>query len=255
MIYTAFYYPSSIKNGELYIRDNRFYPGKYIETFPLWYQYVRKNYPDEPIWMFYDEKSPYPFAYSSYFSRVTAQALTKYSGKYFWTMQRNLCMGLIHAYENNNDFFWLDNDAFLNTDLTPIFKKCDVFAPNINYQQFTIDSVCTFISNKRLHALDSLCHLPTYLRNILDNAPENVRAHTFQEGGLCKLFGYGNVISSKNLNLSHLSNYTNFIKFLKKNPLDSVDYKQFLNDLENINMDKLKGVDLEFLDMYYEEVV
>lgn len=269
MIYTAFYYPASIKKGDLFIRDNRFYPGKYIETFPLWYQYVMKNYPDEYIYMFYDVNSPYKLEDLGLIYgddqivcdkkkgtdlQIYVHELKEHSSKYFWTMQRNICEGLIRAYETGNDFFWLDNDAFLNTDLSDKFNTYDVVAPNINHQQFTIDSVCTFFSNKQLHKLDRLCHLPTYLRNILNNAPENVRAHTFQEGGLYKMFCYGNVYENKNLNLSHLSNYNNLLKFLKKNPLNSKEYTEFLNDLENVDKEKLKGVELDFLDMYYEEV-
>ena len=62
MIYTAFYYPGSLKNNDLIVRDNRFYPGKYSETFPVWYQYIRKNYPSEKILMFYDTNSPISIA-------------------------------------------------------------------------------------------------------------------------------------------------------------------------------------------------
>lgn len=256
MIYTAFYYPGSLDKGDLIVRDNRFYPGKYIETFPVWYQYVRKNYPEENIHIFYDVNSPYPLDMDILNDRkITVELLREHSGKYFWTMQRNICEGLIHAYEHENDFFWLDNDAFLNTDLRPIFKECDVFAPVINHQQFTIDSVCTYISKNRLRGLDGIFYLNSYLRNILNYAPNDVRAHTFQEGGLYKMFCYGNVKSSTNLNISHLSNYNNFMKFLLKNPLNSKEYHDLVDKLTLVRMDeRLKDVQLDFLDMYYEEV-
>ena len=259
MIYTAFYYPGSLKNNDLIVRDNRFYPGKYSETFPVWYQYIRKNYPSEKILMFYDTNSPISIDdYTKYFINdplFQIRELNSHSGKYFWTMQRNLCEGLTHAYENNEDFFWIDNDTFLNTDVSNILNKCDVFAPNINHDQFTIDSVCTFFSRKKLHDLDGnyKIKLPLYLNSILNNAPDNIRQHTFHEGGLYKLFCYGRMISSTNINISHLSNYNNFMKFLSKNPLDSIEYKVLLDNLKQIiNNERLKNVELDFLDMYYE---
>lgn len=259
MIYTAFYYPASLENNDLIVRDNRFYPGKYSETFPVWYQYIRKNYPSEKILLFYDVDSPIKIdKYLKYIindQNFKIKELKYHSGKYFWTIQRNLCEGLIHAYENHEDFFWIDNDAFLNTDLSNIIKSCDIFAPSIQHEQFTIDSVCTYISKKRLHDLDNLNNfkLSSYLYHILNNAPTEVRVQTFHEGGLYKLFCYGDMKSSINLNISHLSNYKNFMKFLKRNPLYSIEYLDLIHKLEKIiTHPNLVGVDLEFLDMYYE---
>jgi len=206
MIFTAWYYTGSLAKGDLIIRDDRFYPGKYFETWPLWYAYIRKNYPNEHIVIFNDESSPIPlsagledikepvefidgYSYSEDV-KIHIKSLNKYAGRYFQAMQRNLCEGLIFAYKNNLDFLWIDNDAFLNSNLDIYTEKADVFAPQILDHQFTCDSVCTFISKKRLHELDDLIDLEEYLTLVLEKAPENVRIHTFQEGGLYKMFCY-----------------------------------------------------------------
>jgi len=262
MIYSAFYYPGSLNQNDLIVRDNRFYPGKYAETFPVWYKYLKNNFPNEKILMFYDAKSPVKIdEYKKFFQEdnlFCIKELTELSGKYFHTIQRNLYEGLAHAYENNEDFFWIDNDTFLNTNVLNLVKNHDIFVANLNHEQFTIDSVCTFISKRRLHDLDYLnnFNLKNYLRLILKDAPPDVRAHTFHEGGLYKLFCYGNVTSSTNINISHLSNYNNFMKFLYRNPLDCEEYTNLIKALKNIvNNEQLKNVELEFEDMYYESNV
>lgn len=269
MIYTAYYYSGSLAKGDLIVRDNRFYPGKYFETFPVWMQYVRANYPNEHIVMFADAASPIPLEeglkHLDEPCEVVKWTINKevklhiipvdeFQNKYFWAMQRNLVRGLQHAIEFEEDFFWLDNDAFLNTDLTSIMARVDVLAPQINHQQFTCDSVCTFISSKRLQELEDKFNLSVYLENMLQNGPTETRMHSLQEGGLYKTFCYGNTFSYTSLELSHLSCYENFMKFLKRNPLPTLQYVNLVMQLENFDFKKIPGVDLKFHDMYYEKV-
>lgn len=270
MIYTAYYYSGSLLNGDLIVRDNRFYPGKYLETFPVWLQYVRKHYPNEDIVMFADTASPIPIEdalkyinepYSlqkyeenpelKYGVKLHIFKVSEHTGKYFWAMQRNLVYGLIDAYQKQEDFFWLDNDAFLNSEILSVAKDYDVLAPQINHQQFTCDSVCTFISAKRLLEIPNL---PRYLLNMLHNGPTETRMHSLQEGGLYKTFCYGKTKSHTNINLSHLSCYENFMRFLVANPLHTIEYVNLRIKLENFNFEKIPGVELKFHDMYYEKV-
>lgn len=267
MIYTAYYYSGSLTKGDLIVRDNRFYPGKYFETFPVWIQYVRKNYPNEHIIIFADTASPIPiedglkylmeeFEFFNDFKinkevKIHIKRVSEYTNKYFWAMQRNLVLAMIHAYEWSDNLFWLDNDAFLNTNLDSTIGDADVFAPQINHQQFTCDSVCTYISAKRL--LERKC-LPLYLKNMLDNGPTETRMHSLQEGGLYKTFCYGKVVFGVNLNLSHLSCYENFMKFLVKNPLDTGEWHKLYETLETFDFSKIPNVELKFHDMYYEKV-
>jgi hypothetical protein len=254
MIYSAWYYPGSFQKNDLIVRDNRFYPGKYLETFPVWLEYIEKNFPNEHIILFNDVKSPclltdnlgyfknYEFIQGYKIDKnykIHIKNLDKFSNKYFWAMQRNLCEGLIFAYKNFDNFLWIDNDFFLNSDIYPFIKNNDVFAPLINHTQFTCDSVCTYFSSKRLHELDNNFYLPDYLTNILENAAPDTRAHTFQEGGLYKLFCYGKMASSTNINASHLSNYNNFMKFLYLNPLDSQNYRDLVKSLETFDFNRI----------------
>lgn len=270
MIYTAYYYSGSLANGDLIIRDNRFYPGKYFETFPVWLKYVRKNFPNEHIIIFADSDSPISIERGLEFIKepyeifddvwqmnfevkIHVRILTEHTGKYFWAMQRNLVEAMCMAYELEDDMFWLDNDAFLNSNFLQDVDGFDVVAPQINHQQFTCDSVCTYISNSRLHDNDKYFHLPSYLRHVLNNAPIDTRMHSLQEGGLYKMFCYGRVKSHTNVNLSHLSCYENFMKFLAKNPLNTEEWNQLYLSLEEFDFSKIPNVQLEFHDMYYEE--
>lgn len=272
IICSALYYPGSLKNGDLIVRDNRFYPGKYSETFPVWYQYVRKNYPNEHIVFFVDDHSPIsiqplldelPEKYEEVSSRnidfensqvkIHVRRLSEHSGKYFWPMQRNLVEGILTAYSSKEDLFWLDNDAFLNTDIKPLLKRCDIAAPEIAHHQMTLDSVCTYISSRRLHSLDVFgVDLQLFMTNLLANGPQNTRMHVFQEGGLYKMFGYGNGVALGNsIELSHLSCYENFMKFLARNPMDTAEYKSLVDSLLGIDKSKLCGIETKFWDMNY----
>lgn len=276
MIYTAYYYINSILNGELLIRDGRFCPGKYFETWPIWLQYVRKHYPDEHIVVFADAASPISIEEGIKFInepyefftdkinksvKIHIKALSEYVNQYFWAMQRNIVTSLIHAYENNEDYFWIDNDAFLNSDIHKIRDGADVFAPNINHEQFTCDSICTFISKTQLHKMDILYNLPDVLKNILKNAPFNTRMHCLHESGFYKMFCHGKIKSSQNINIAHFSCYENFIEFLEKNPLPTHEYSDFLTSLKSLDISSIKNTVnqygsnmLNFEDMYYEEV-
>lgn len=273
MIYTAYYYSGSLDKGDLIVRDNRFYPGKYFETFPVWMQYVRKHYPNEHIVMFADTASPisieegikyldepFEFIKNSKFAlsqtvKLHIMKVSAHTNKYFWAMQRNLVYGLIDAYFANEDFFWLDNDAFLNSEILSVAKNYDVLAPQINHHQFTCDSVCTFISKNRLRQTPiGEPYFERYFLNMLENGPTETRMHSLQEGGLYKTFCYGKTLSYTNLNLSHLSCYENFMKFLYKNPLPTLQYTNLVMKLKNFDFSKIPGVQLEFHDMYYEEV-
>lgn len=273
IICSALYYPGSLAKGDLIVRDNRFYPGKYSETFAVWWQYLRKHYPDVPVILFCDTASPIPLRPlldtlpepwydamsmishngSSRDGQVDVLWLSEHSGKYFWPMQRNLVEAIKLAYTLNEDLFWLDSDAFLNTDIRPLIADHDVAAPEIAHHQMTMDSVCTFISAKRLHALDDLgIDLPQLLTDCLANGPTETRMHLFQEGGLYKLFGYGKARSlGGSIELSHLSCYQHFMAFLERNPLDTPEYQKLRYMLASLDMERLKGVELSFHDMYW----
>lgn len=266
MITTAFYYSTKLSE-ELFIRDNRFYPGKAFETFPVWYEYLQKNYPDEQIYIIHDISSlpieeyipniidNYEFLKEDQYTfdkskKVHIKKVQSSKRKEcWWPIQRTLCEAIKFSYLNKQDLFWIDNDLFLNTDIRPLYKGYDVFAPNINHYQFTMDSILFYLSSKKLHELDKVLYLPDYLKNILENGGFNLRQHTFHEGGLYKLFCYGNTNSSLNIEATHLSCYNNFMKFLNRNPLDSDNYKRLISLLNNIDFEKLKGVELEFLDL------
>lgn len=273
---TALYYTGSLERGDLIVRDNRFYPGKYVETFPIWWQYVRRHYPDVPVVLLCDSASPIPIQplldkhlgsepYETFdlpaqlydlmsqpgAPKVFVKVMTEHCGKYFWPMQRNLVEAIILAYALNEDLFWLDSDAFLNTDIRPLVRDFDVAAPRIAHHQQTLDSVCTYISACRLRDMaDFEINLPEFLRKLLANGPTNTRMHVFQEAGLYKLFCYGKTrILAPDIELTHLSNYPNFMSFLHRNPLPTEEFETLRYMLAKLDMSRLEGVDLNFHDM------
>ena len=284
IICSALYYPGSLANGaEGLVRDNRYYPGKCAESFPVWWQYVRKHYPDVRVVLFADSGSPVslwdlvkttisePYVWNGLPqgdapevvsidhgapNRVTVQTVVQHSTKkYFWAMQRNLVAGIITAYHANEDLFWLDNDAFLNTDIRPLVRDYDCAASGLAAHQMTMDSVCTFISARRLHALDDLgIDLPSFLTTMLNEGPTETRMHTLQEGGLYKLFAYGKVRSlGRDIELTHLSCYDRFMTWLRRNPLDTPEYRSLVASLEAVDWAAMPGVERSFHDMLYPE--
>jgi hypothetical protein len=272
IICSALYYTGSLANGDLIVRDNRWYPGKYVDTFPVWWSYVRKHYPQEQVILFCDTASPIPLQpmletlgepYEVFTvrpdmiapARVHVKWLSEHSGKYFWPMQRNLVEGLVTAYQMNEDLLWIDNDCFLNTNVKPLVQGSDVASSNVEHHQQTLGSVCFYISKRRLHALDDLgIDLPGYLYNMLNLGPTNTRMHALQEGGLYKTFGYGDLRQISHINMSHLSCYPRFMRFLRANPLDTPEYRDLVARLETFDFTRLAGVDISFLDMLHSEM-
>jgi hypothetical protein len=277
IICSALYYPGSLAHGDLIVRDNRFYPAKYADTLPVWLQYVRRHYPDTHLVLFADEASPVPIRpllaqhlreswrddteQVTYHPTCTAQVplitvkwTDQFAGQYFRPMQRNLVEAIILAYRANEDLFWLDADAFLNTDVRPLLSGAEVASSGIQHHQQTMGSVCFYLSKERLHALDPLgIDLPAYLTNMLNTGPENARMHALQEGGLYKLFCYGRAKELSHINMSHLSCYPRFLSFLRANPLDTVEYRSLVAALEGFDFGRIPGVQIEFADMLHSE--
>lgn len=274
---SALYYPGSLDHPESLIRDNRWYPGKAVQAFPVWWSYVRRHYPDVPVYLFADTASPVPVRplldalpeawieacqpplerwqlEHGEGARVQVRWLSEHSGKYFWPMQRNLVEAIKLAYHLNEDLFWLDADAFLNTDIRPLVAGYDAAAPELAHHQYTMDSVCTYISAARLHALDKLgIDLPSFLTTMLADGPTETRMHTLQEGGLYKLFGYGRTrVLGGSIELSHLSCYDHFVAFLGRNPLNTIAYERLLDWLPTMaQRARVAGAEMVFHDMDY----
>ncbi len=274
MIASALYYPGSLDRPESLARDNRWYPAKASDTFPVWWAYLRRHYPDEKVHLFADSSSPVPLRPllestlrdepwwetadevdvphngAEGGAQVFVEWVDQFAGQYFRPMQRNLVEAIITAYRANDDLLWIDADAFLNTDLTPLIRDADVAAPQIAHHQMTMDSVCTYISAARLHALDGICDLPTYLTTMLNEGPTETRMHSLQEGGLYKLFAYGRAVAfGAQVELSHLSCYDHFMAFLRRNPLDTPEYRALVAQLEGVDWSRMPGVERSFLDM------
>ena len=278
MIYSALYYPGSLAKGDLLVRDNRFYPGKYLETLPVWMAYIRRHYPEEHITLFADAASPigldemgpligepYDVAHgASYLTppwplsgSVHIKVLSQFSGQYFRPMQRNLVEALCTAYERNESCTWIDNDCFLNTDIRPLVDGYDWASSSIEHHQMTSGSICFHVSSERLHALDGVLPtpLPVYLRAMLNDGPTETRMHSLQEGGLYKLFCYGKTRDMGSLiDMSHLSCYDHFMAFLRSNPLDGCPaYAALVSALESFDMTRLPGVQLSFHDAHHTD--
>ncbi len=284
-IYSALYYPGSLAKRDLIVRDNRFYPGKYAETFPVWLAYVRKHYPRAHLILFADESSPVairpllqahltepwdeedemvPDSFDQHDvdgsgdpPLIHVHWINQFAGQYFRPMQRNLVAAMVRAYDHDTDMLWWDNDAFCNTNIAPLVHDIDFAAASIEHHQQTAASVFTYISARRLHALDDICSLPEYLTRMVNEGPVETRMHSLQEGGLYKLFCYGETKDlGMHLDLSHLSCFSNFRQFLRNNPLDHPSWYGLILDLDGFTDaceadGRLGGVDMKFHDMYF----
>lgn len=261
MIFSDYFYKCSLAKNEVKITsnptdksDNRFYPARSFEVFAVWYQYIRKFYPDEHI-IFFDNFSEIPFelaAKSAGISNFEIISPDSYSFdpdikihvkkfnkqyQYLHAVQRQRVESIKFAYLNNLDYFWIDTDCLINTNLIPFIKNNDIFAPSASFEQQTIDAHCIYISSKRLHEYDKIYNIIELLQFILEKAPDEnqgARHSLLFEGGIFKFFCYGNINTNININISHSSCYDNFVKWLELNPLNTKEYFQLLKFLINI---------------------
>lgn len=282
MIFCAFYFSYQLSNNDFSLFDRvdntekRFFPGKFFETFPVWYQYLRKSAPNEHIMMFNVQRSPIPIQEGLKFITEPYEFISNNSFEYnpeikfhiknasppltgeqqFPTVNditRNFMDGLVFAYKTNNDYLWMDCDCFTNSNLEKYTKGYDYFSTNINHQLLTSNVHFIHISKERLHALDFLCNLPDVLLDIAYNGFDLIRRSTFFEGGLYKLFCYGNYHTTENINTTHLTTYPHFMEFLKRNPLDSEEYRNLVNLLSNVPKEVLNNCKLNFTDECFYE--
>ena len=275
IICSALYYFGSLDHPESLVRDNRYYPGKAVQAFPVWWAYLRKHYPTTQVCLFADTASPIPIEplltalpepwyemcdvlpslASRAYPLVWVKWLSSHSRKYFRSMQRNLVEAICLAYRLNEDLLFIDNDCFCNTNVLPLLAGMDMASSDIEAHQMTMGSVFFYISKQRLHALDGIgIDLPNFLMTMLNDGPLETRMHTLQEGGLYKLFCYGKArVLGPHIQLSHLSCYEHFVTFLRRNPVDTPQYRDLLAQLASFDMDTLHGVEMTFLDMMYPE--
>ncbi len=274
IICSALYYAGSLDRPESLVRDNRWYPGKAVECFPLWWSYLRKHYPDTHVVLFADTGSPIswqdiikmiPESIDVTTREILAMSilgtpkvhivpLSEHCGKYFWPMQRNLVEAMVLGYQLSDGMLWIDGDCFCNTCLTPFVQNLDMGSSSVEHHQMTCGSICWYISDQRLHSLD-VCgvHLPTYLYSILNDGPTETRMHSLQEGGLYKHFWYGNAKTFDHIHMSHLSCYEHFMRYLVENPLDTSEYQDLVAHLASLDMTRLNGVQLRFHDALHTE--
>ena len=265
MIYTSFYYKNKLEKEEYHVRENRFIPGSAFEVFPVWYQYIRKWFPDEHIIIFNNISpitieeglssinEPYEIIDDKIINHAIKIHVHKFKTEYFYfhSVQRNHVAALNFAYYNNDNYLWIDTDCLLNSDIRKFYKEKDVWVPTLLHHQMTIDAHCTYISQKRLHEMDSIYKLPDFLNYILNEAPDDnqsVRHHTLFEGGMYKLFCYGNYGSNLNINMTHACCYKEMMTFLLSNPLQTKEYEKLVYLYQHLNIEKLKGVQMDFTD-------
>lgn len=281
MILTSYFYKTRLSKEEYSEVDfKRFRPAASFEAFPVWMDYIRKHFPNEQI-LFFDSASPISFEQGAMISNINAYGVNSYevipidsytydkSKKYyvkalpkvdsnysFLAVQKQRVEALKFAYLNNLDFFWIDTDCFLNTDVTKYFNDNDVVSNLINHENQTVDGHFIFISKKRLHQWDKYYNLIDYLEFVLNKCPDDrenamsVREHLLFEGGMYKLFCYGKMKAIDSLNMCHASCYNHFLKWLELNPLNTDNYNKLIYLLRNINREKLKDYLFEFEDTF-----
>lgn len=281
MIFSSFFFKYELSKNDFSLfnrvdnTERRFFPGKFFETYPVWYQYLRKSSPDEHIIMFDGKDSPISieeglkyitepyefidtFNYNPDIKFHIKNASTPLTGEtQFPTVNpitRDILDGLVFAYKTNNDFFRIDCDCFVNSNLGKYTNGYDLFSTNISHFQYTTNAHFLFISKERLHTWDFLYDLSELLNYCAYEGDSLIKQGTFFEGGLYKMFCYGNYNTSQNINVTHLSTYLHFMEFLKRNPLDSPEYTSLVNLLSNITKEVFNNCKLDFEDeCFYEQ--
>jgi hypothetical protein len=267
MIYTNYFYTSKLNLGEYRIRDGHFYPSKQFECFKLWFEYIRKHYPDEHI-LIIDNDSPisieegmkdvgeaFEFVDKNSFkiNESFKVHIIKHEQQYEYldAVAQNIFAGIEWAYKINEDMLWIDTDFFINNKLDEAINGKDFWSSHIDHLHMVTDMTLMFISNNRLHIYDKDFDLIEALRFILKEG-YHPRMFSLFEHGLYNLFCFINYSESKKINGAHCSCYDNFLKFLIKNPLESLRYKEVKDLLMNIDKSSFKDIKFNFKDAYYE---
>lgn len=276
MILTGYRYKTKLSNNEFsHVDFMRFRPAASFEAFPVWLEYIKKHFPNEPI-LFFNGDSPIPFEEGANLADILdydvissdlytydtskqyhVKNLSKSDSNYsFKAIQKQRVESLKFAYLNNLDYKWIDLDCLINSKLD--LDNCDIAANDISHEHMTIDGHFIYISSKRLHQWDNYFNIIEVLENILNGPEDNKQGYKhflLFEGGLYKFFGYGNMKQIKNINIAHASCYNNFVKWLELNPLETDSYRNLLSLLKNLDKDKLKDYLLEFEDTFEIEKI
>jgi hypothetical protein len=290
MIFSTFFYRYRFSDG-ISITNERhlnraFYPLKYFDTFPLWYQYLRKNNPYERIVIFDTGESPISIKEGLKYITEPYEFIEKNSYIYNPNIKFHIkkmmkseivkqtestaileyCFNLLNAfsfaYYTDNDCFWMDMDALCNSSLEKYVKGYDIFSPSVDHMLGSLQSWFIFISKQKLHQNDHLYCLPKLLLDIVIKSYDELRMALFFETGIYKLFCNGNYNTNQKINLIHLGDLDGCTTFLTKNFLDSQEYKEVLslfkktskeNEIKENNL-KFGGVlGSAFGDIIYEE--
>jgi hypothetical protein len=271
MIFSAYYYPQDSLKGP-YIRSEQFFPGKHFESFPVWYQYVRRLYPHEDIILLDDGASKVPLTKALAFITEPYEWIRAYklnpAIKFHIkgiTPERSdgvnpiryaLFEAVTCAYLNKSDLLWIDTDCFVNTDVRKLLGTGEVFTVKPLHDEGMMETFFFYVSAKRLRAFDELFFLPRYLANVLAIKSEYPRMRFSQEWGFYQLFYYGDVVHSTNLNITHLSCLDSMIRFLEKHPLITPEYTTFLQQCYDYRLGAMtwpRNVCVTFADVYHEQ--
>ncbi len=279
MILTGYHYRTKLSLEQYSEVDfKRFRPAASFEAFPVWMDYIRKNFPNEEV-LFFNGESPISFEegakaagikkYDIYLPEFNTRNpyndklqyhlinLPKTASNYsFQAVQKQRVEALKFAYLYEEDFLWIDTDCFINSDILSKLRHADIAANVIDNQFQCIDGHFIYISSERLHEWDKYFNVIDFLEGILnglEDTKQGYKSALLFEGGMYKLFGYGNMLEIKNINIAHASSYNNFLKWLQLNRLDTDNYKNLMSLLYNVNLEKLKGYLMEFEDTFEVE--
>lgn len=270
---TGYRYKTRLSKEEYSEVDfKRFRPAASFEVFSVWMDYINKWFPNEQI-LFFNGDSPISFeegakaagindyeiiAPNSYTydksKKYHIKNLPKIDSNYsFKAVQVQRVEALKFAYLNNENFLWIDGDCLINSEILSKLKDVDIAANDISHEFMSIDGHFIYISAKRLHEMDNICNVIEFLEGIL-NGPEDknqgYKSAILFEGGLYRLFGYGNMKQIKNINIAHASSFNHFKRWLELNPLDTDNHRNLLYLLNNINREKLKDYLFDFEDTF-----
>ena len=152
MIFTGFHYNNSLFQNNVLINRPYPRPDKTFESFEIWFNYIKANYPNEHIYIF-TANSPIPIEnvfhlFNDYeiiedgiftFNKNRKIHIKKISkdrgyplGTYYLHYQ-----ALKTAYLNSIDLFWIDTDCFINNNFLSLSKTSPLFCFDTDYDNMS----------------------------------------------------------------------------------------------------------------------
>ena len=265
MIFTSFWYNVSLDDETVYTRNfdaqNRsvFCPLKSIECFELWLEYIKKNYPNEHIYIncppspieiesvihLFDDN--YEFVSETDFEINFGKKyhLRKIKNDYGYPdgVYYNYILSIKTAFLNKQDLFWIDTDCLVNDNFLggPYQFLCN----SISHEDIICDQFFYFIKYTRMAEINAFYDLIGAFEGMWNRYRQGRKRIIVEmaESGFYCYFCYGKTLAVSSCKIIHASSREKVVKFLEENPLESPCYRNILTKIKEKKIDGTKYIE------------